>query len=59
LGDQITEFYDTNKKDLDAIYENWNTIAGNEDKMYDILQEGKDEYFDLEEQVKDAIIRKG
>jgi hypothetical protein len=22
LGDQITEFYDTNKKDLDAIYEN-------------------------------------
>jgi hypothetical protein len=59
MGERVVEFYDENKEDLEAIYDAETTIADNQDEIYDTLQEGKDEYLDLEDQIKEAIQTKG
>jgi hypothetical protein len=59
MGERVVEFYDENKEDLEAIYDAETTIADNQDSIYDTLQEGKDEYLDLEGQIKEAIQTKG
>ena len=55
-GEKIDEFYDKLKEYLESIYEAEKTIADNQDAQYDLLQEGQDEYFDIEDQIKEAII---
>ena len=55
-GEKVTEFYDKIDEWLESIYEAEEAIYDAEDAIWEELQQGKDEYLDLEEQVKDAIV---
>ena len=55
-GSKIQEFYDKATYYLDAIYEIETTIEEAADAIYEELQKGRDEYFDLEEQTKEAVV---
>jgi hypothetical protein len=55
-GEKVTEFYDKIDEWLESIYEAEEAIYDAEDAIWEELQQGKDEYLDLEEQVKEAIV---
>jgi hypothetical protein len=54
--ERVKEFYDKIAEKLESIYEAENALLDAEDAIWEELQQGKDEYLDLEQQVKDAII---
>jgi hypothetical protein len=54
--ERVKEFYDKIAEKLESIYEAENALLDAEDAIWEELQQGKDEYLDLERQVKDAII---
>ena len=53
--DKVTEFYDEIDGWLEDIYDAEETQEDNTDAIAELLQEGKDDYLNLEEQVRDAI----
>ena len=55
-GEKVTQFYDKIDEWLESIYESQEAILEAEDAIWEELQHGKDEYLNLEEQVKDALI---
>lgn len=55
-GEEVTAFYEKIDEWLESIYEAQEAILEAEDAIWEELQSGKDEYLDLEEQVKDALI---
>ena len=55
-GEKVSEFYDNIDEWLESIYDAENSILDAEDGIWEELQQGKDEYLDLEEQVKEAIV---
>jgi uncharacterized protein YukE len=57
-GAAIEEFYDDAKTILDGIYDAETAQEEAMDAIYEELQKGKDEYFNLEEQTKEALVNK-
>ena len=55
-GEKVSEFYDDIDEWLESIYDAEESILDAEDGIWEELQQGKDEYLDLEEQVKEAIV---
>ena len=57
-GQRADEFLSKVEGVRDQIVDAQNTIADNQDQMKEILERGKDDYFDMESQIKDAVMRK-
>ena len=55
-GEKADAYYDDIKTWLESIYEAQVAIEEAQDAIYEELAQGKDEYLDLESQVKDAIV---
>jgi hypothetical protein len=55
-GEKVSAFYDDIDEWLESIYDAEESILEAEDGIWEELQQGKDEYLDLEEQVKEAIV---
>lgn len=55
-GEKVDQYYDNIDGWLDSIYEVEGAIAEAQDAIYEQMTQGKDEFLDLEEQVKEAII---
>ena len=55
-GEQVDKFYSDIDGWLDSIYEAQTAILDSQDAIYEEMLQGKDEYLNLEEQVKEAII---
>ena len=55
-GEKVDEYYDNIDTWLESIYEAEVAIEEAQDAIYEEMTKGMDEYLDLEEQVKEAII---
>lgn len=55
-GERVDEYYSMINDWLDSISSAQDAIWEAEDGIYEEMQKGKDEYLDLEQQVKDALI---
>ena len=55
-GEKVDAYYDNIDSWLDSIYETETAIADAQDAIFEEMTKGMDEYLDLEDQVKEAII---
>lgn len=55
-GEAAEKYYNTIKEWLESIYEAQTAIEEAQDRIYEETLQGKDEYLNLEEQIKEAII---